>query len=95
MRKDNLEVDLCILFISSASSNAPCRWRGKKDQRNFFYLPFIFLTHGHISVVAMCIAKNGALKTKEGVKMKRITYQRIIYVHLVFLGYLQGLSLPV
>lgn len=61
-------VDLCVLFISSASSSVPCRWRGKKDQKNFLYLPFIFLAQGHISVVAMCMAKNGALKKRKGLR---------------------------
>lgn len=32
----------------------------RKDQRNFFYLPFIFPAHSHISLVAMCVANNGA-----------------------------------
>lgn len=39
---------------------------GKKDQRNFFYLTFIFLAYGHISVVAMCMAKNRASKKGRG-----------------------------
>lgn len=42
--------------------------REKKVQRNFFYLSFIFQAHGHISVVAMCKAKNGALKKRKGLR---------------------------
>lgn len=40
----------------------------KKDQKNFLYLPFIFLAQGHVSVVAMCMAKNGALKKRKGLR---------------------------
>lgn len=57
----------------------------KKDQRNFFYLPFIFQAHGRISVVAMCKAKNGALKKRKGLRWKESLIKVLSVFFLFFL----------
>lgn len=59
---------MCFVYFICFFQGTLQMERGKKDQRNFFYLSFIFLAHGRISVVAMCMAKNGALKKGKGLR---------------------------